>query len=333
MTKMTTRRVAMVAIPDAQLLDIVGPLEVFSRASRLLAERDSEAQPAYLVEILARKPGPVRMSSGLDIVAARGFSSVRDGIDTLMVCGGRGTQTALADGVTVPFIARVAPRVRRIASVCTGAFLLAEAGLLDGKSATTHWRHCSALAARYPNIAVDPDPIFIAQGDTYTSAGVTAGMDLALALIEADHGAELARDTARELVMFVQRPGGQSQFSVQLEHGTAERAPVSGVQAWMAEHLDDDLSVEALARRAGMSPRNFARVFAAEVGTTPRKYIERLRIEASQRKLEQTRAGVEEIADECGFGTAESMRRAYVRHLRIAPNAYRARFSQRRARR
>jgi transcriptional regulator GlxA family with amidase domain len=329
-----TRRISMIAIPQAQFLDIVGPLEVFSRAARLLSDDGRlPGPPAYAVEVLAHRAGPVVMSSALEIVAARGFAAVRGGIDTLLVCGGRGVDAALSDGVTVPFIQRMAPRVRRIASVCTGAFLLAEAGVLDGKRATTHWRSAGKLAERYPKVSVDPDPIFIAQGDVLTSAGVTAGMDLALALVEADHGPDVARNTARELVMFVQRPGGQSQFSVQLEHLLADRAPVAELQAWLPDHLDEDLTVEALARRTGMSPRNFARVFTEQVGATPRRYIERLRLEASQKRLEQTRDGVDRIADSCGFGTAESMRRVYVRNLRIAPSAYRARFAQRRPRR
>ena len=323
----------MVGITDAQTLDIVGPLEVFSRASRWLAEDGKAGTATYEVEIVARRAGPLQMSSGLHVVAARSFAQVRTGIDTLLVCGGRGVQAALADGVTVPFLARMAPRVRRIASVCTGAFLLAEAGLLDGKRATTHWHHATELARRYPKIAVDADPIFIAQGNIFTSAGVTAGMDLALAMVEADHGAEVARAVARELVMFVQRPGGQKQFSVQMEHLLADRAPLAELQAWLPDHLDDDLSVEALAKRAGMSPRNFSRVFTAEVGATPRRYIEQLRLEASRRRLEQTRDDVERIAGTCGFGTAESMRRVYVRHLRVAPSAYRSRFALRRPRR
>ena len=318
----------MVGFPDAQLLDIVGPLEVFARAARVLAA-DRSDRPGYEVEVLARRAGPIVMSSGLAVIARRAFARVRGGIDTLLVCGGRGTADAVGEGSVVRFVRRMAPRVRRIGSVCTGAFVLAEAGLLDGKRATTHWRSAPDLATRYPKISVDPDPIFIREGRLWTSAGVTAGMDLALALVEADHGAELARTVARELVMFVQRPGGQSQFSAQLEHQRAERAALAKLQAWIPDHLDDDLSVATLARKAAMSPRNFARVFGREIGTTPGRFIEELRLEAARRRLEQTTEDVSQVADECGFGTAESMRRVFVRTLRVPPSAYRKRFQPR----
>jgi len=324
------RRVAVVAFPDAQVLDVIGPIEVFSRAARLISADGRRGPPPYVVEVIARRRGPVVMSSGVEIIARRAFAEVTRGIDTLVVSGGRGVEAARADGSVVRFVARMASRVRRLASVCSGAFLLAETGLLDGKRATTHWRRAGELAARFPRVTVDPDPIFIRQGRLYTSAGVTAGMDLALALVEADLGVEVARATARELVMFVQRPGGQSQFSAQLQQQLADRAPVAALQAWIADHLDEDLSVAVLARRVSMSPRNFARVFAHEVGTTPARFVESLRVEAARRRLEQSGDGVEQVAARCGFGTAESMRRIFVRKLRVAPSAYRARFGGRR---
>jgi len=324
------RRVAVVAFPDAQVLDVIGPIEVFSRAARLISADGRRGPLPYVVEVIARRRGPVVMSSGVEIIARRAFAEVTRGIDTLVVSGGRGVEAARADGSVVRFVARMASRVRRLASVCSGAFLLAETGLLDGKRATTHWRRAGELAARFPRVTVDPDPIFIRQGRLYTSAGVTAGMDLALALVEADLGVEVARATARELVMFVQRPGGQSQFSAQLQQQLADRAPVAALQAWIADHLDEDLSVAVLARRVSMSPRNFARVFAHEVGTTPARFVESLRVEAARRRLEQSGDGVEQVAARCGFGTAESMRRIFVRKLRVAPSAYRARFGGRR---
>jgi transcriptional regulator GlxA family with amidase domain len=319
----------MVAFADAQLLDIVGPLEVFAVAARLAAAEGRPGPLPYRVEILARQAGPLTTSSGLAIVAGRSFADVRGAIDTLLVAGGRGTPAALADRALIAFLRRQARRVRRLASVCSGTFLLAEAGLLDGKRATTHWRSAARLARRYPLVTVDAEPIFIRQGRIYTSAGVTAGMDLALALVEEDHGPQLARAVARELVLFLQRPGGQSQFSAQLAVQQADRAPLAELQAWMADHLRDDLSVAALARRVAMSPRNFARVFSAAVGLTPARLVERLRLEAARRRLEESHDGVETIADDCGFGSAESLRRAFVRTLRVAPSAYRSRFAER----
>jgi transcriptional regulator GlxA family with amidase domain len=318
----------MVGFPDAQLLDICGPLEVFSRTARLLSDEGRRGSAAYTVELLAHRGGRLTTSSGLALAAARRFSQVRGGIDTLLVAGGRGTAAALADETLLRFVRRMAPRVRRLAAVCTGAFVLAEAGLLDGKRATTHWSACAQLAARYPRVSVDADPIFIRQGKIYTSAGVTAGMDLALALVEEDHGVQVARAVARELVLFLQRPGGQSQFSAQLAMQLADRAPLAELQAWMADHLRADLSVAALAQRVGMSPRNFARVFTRAVGLTPARLVERLRVEAARQRLEQSEVGVKAVAAECGFGSAESMRRAFLRTVRVAPSAYRSRFAQ-----
>lgn len=319
--------VAMLTFPDAQILDVIGPLEVFSRAGRLITDEGRRGPPPYSIEILARDAGPVVASSGIAVVANRSWRALRGGIDTLFVSGGLGVDAALQDRALVGWLRRMARRVTRLASVCTGAFLLAEAGLLDGKRAVTHWHACERLAARYPQVSVDPDPIFVRAGRVLTSAGVTAGMDLALALVEEDHGAAVARQVARELVLFLKRPGGQSQFSEQLQTQLADRAPLAELQAWMSDHLAADLCVEALARRAAMSPRNFARVFAQSMGTTPGRHVERLRVEAARRRLEETDAGVDEIAAQCGFGTRESMRRAFARTLRVSPSAYRSRFA------
>jgi transcriptional regulator GlxA family with amidase domain len=316
----------MVAFEDAQMLDVVGPLEVFSRAARLLSDEGRRGPLPYAVEILAREKGVITTSSGIGLVAARSYRQVRGGIDTLLVAGGRGTAAAMKDRALIGFLQRL--QVRRLASVCTGAFILAEAGLLDGKRATTHWKSCARLAASFPGIAVEPDPIFVQQGNTYTSAGVTAGMDLALALVEEDHGPELARQVARELVLFLKRPGGQSQFSAQLQTQFSDRAPLAELQAWMADHLRADLSVAALARKAAMSPRNFARVFAESARVTPARYVEQLRVEAAKRRLEESDASVDEVAEQVGFGTRESMRRAFQRSLRVSPNEYRNRFAE-----
>jgi transcriptional regulator GlxA family with amidase domain len=251
---------------------------------------------------------------------------VSGGIDTLLVAGGIGAPRAAADRALIGWLRRIAPRARRLGSVCTGAFLLAEAGLLDGRRATTHWRFCRQLAERYPRVAVDPDPIFVRDRRVYTSAGVTAGMDLALALVEEDHGREVALGVARQLVMFLKRPGGQSQFSVPLMAQAAERQPLSELLTWIGDHPGADLSVEALARRAAMSPRNFARVFTRHVGMTPARFVERARVEAARRRLEESSVGVEVIATESGFNSAEIMRRAFLRTVRVSPADYRHRF-------
>lgn len=325
-TPVPTRRVAVVGFPDAQTLDLTGPHEVFSGAARWLSAFASADSPAYDVLVAARAAEPLRMGSGLTVGVDRRLADLDGPLDTLLVAGGFGVEAALADGETVPALRRLARRARRVASVCTGAFLLAEAGLLEGRRATTHWAYCDELARRYPSIRVERDPIFVRDGRVYTSAGVTAGMDLALALVEEDLGKDVALQVARWLVMFLKRPGGQSQFSAQLDMQLADRAPLKELQAWIADHPAEDLSVEALARRAAMSPRNFARVFAREVGATPARFVEKVRVEAARRRLEETDLGVDAVAAACGFGGAETMRRAFLRELRVNPADYRRRF-------
>ena len=318
----------MLAFHDAQIIDITGPLEVFGRAARLLSEDRGWRVPAYTVEIVAAKAGPFATSSGIRLIADRSIARVRGPIDTLLVAGGRGTTAALRDAKLIDWLRNSVDRTRRLCSVCTGAFLLAEAGLLDGLRATKHWRQCDRLAAQYPAVSVETDPIFVRAGKIFTSAGVTAGIDLALALLEEDHGRDVALAVARELVMFLRRPGGQSQFSVQFSTQQAEREPLRDLQRWIADHLGADLCVDALSRRAAMSPRNFARVFTREVGMTPGEFVENSRVEAARRRLEESTAGVDAIASACGFGTRESMRRAFLRTLRVPPSAYRSRFHQ-----
>ncbi len=247
-----------------------------------------------------------------------------------MVAGGDGVQGLLADGPAIATVAghlrRLAPTARRVTSVCTGAFLLAEAGLLDGRRATTHWSRCAQLADRFPAVTVEPDPIFTRDGNVFTSAGVTAGMDLALALVEDDLGREAALTIARWLVLFLHRPGNQAQFSAQLSGQLADRDEVRSLQQTIVEHPGADCTVEALARRAAMSPRHLARVFAEEVGTTPARYVEQVRLEAARRRLEESADPVEAIATTCGFGTSETMRRAFIRALGVPPAEYRRRF-------
>lgn len=315
----------VLVFPDFQMLDAMGPVEVFTAATRLAAAGRSR-RSGYRTEIVATKAGPVMSSNGVAVIAEHGIGDLRGDIDTLVIAGGFGTRACVEDRDLIDWVRRTAARSRRVASVCTGALLLAEAGLLDGKRAATHWAFAAELASRYPKIDVEADPIYLRDGRVYTSAGVTSGMDLALALVEEDLGREIALAAARWLVMFLKRPGGQAQFSAQLSVQAATREPIRDLQWWVLDHLDADLSVDALAARAGMSPRNFARAFAREVGVTPARYVERARVEAARRRLEESTAGIEDVADSCGFGTAETMRRAFVRNVRVPPADYRNRF-------
>jgi transcriptional regulator GlxA family with amidase domain len=323
---MVCRRVVFLAFPDVQVLDVTGPLEVFGRAARLLVERGLRRDLAYTVEIVAATAGPVETSSGIKIVADRRFHDVRTHVDTLLVAGGRGARRAAQDPALLSWLTRIAPRVRRLGSVCTGTFILAAAGLLDGKRATTHWASCETLATLHPRVHVEPDPIFVRDGRLCTSAGVTAGMDLALSLVEEDFGRQVALGVARQLVMFLQRPGGQSQFSSQLSIQAADREPLRELVEWIPDHLTEDLSVAELAERAAMSPRHFARVFASELNMTPARFVELQRVEAARRRLEESSDGLERVAATCGFGGAEVMRRAFVRSIRVSPSDYRSRF-------
>jgi len=320
------RRVLMVAFPGVQVLDVTGPLEVFANSNRRLDALQDRRAPRYTIEIAAAQAGPLATSSGMRLHADRALRDVRGPIDTLLVAGGDGTRAAVQDRALVDFLRRTAPRARRVASICTGTFLLAQAGLLDGRRATTHWASCAALGRSHPAISVEGDPIFVRDGKFWSSAGVCAGMDLALAMAEEDHGRELALTVAKWMVLFLKRPGGQSQFSVGLAAQATEHERIRDLQAWVQSHLADDLGVGRLAKRAAMSPRNFARVFAREVGETPARWVERARVEAAQRLLEESELGVDAVAARSGFGTAETLRRAFLRQIRVSPSAYRARF-------
>jgi transcriptional regulator GlxA family with amidase domain len=321
----TTRKIVILAYPGVQPLDVAGPAEVFAGASQLAA-LDSGAA-AYDVEVVAQTTEPIVTRDGAyGIAPRRTTASVRGPIDTLIVAGGWGVYDQVSNRSLIRWVRSAARRSRRVTSVCSGSFLLAEAGLLEGKRATTHWSSCAELARRHPEIDVDPEPIFVHDGDVWTSAGVTAGMDLSLALVEADLGREVAADVARWLVLFLQRPGGQAQFSSQLRAQAAQRDPLRELQLWIADHLDDDLRVEALAERAAMSPRNFARAFRDETGRTPAAYVTDLRVERSRQLLEDGAASIDSIARSCGFGTPETMRRAFARRVGVPPAEYRSRF-------
>ena len=319
------RQIAIVAYPDVQSLDVVGPLEVFAGAQRLI-EATARPERGYEVSVLSRDGAPLRTSSGLSITPHARLSSAPKPIDTLIVAGGHGQVAACADRALIDWIARASASARRTASVCTGAFLLARAGLLDGRRATTHWASAHELHRQYPRGRVDPEPIFVCDEPIWTSAGVTAGMDLALALVEDDLDADAALDIARHLVLFLRRPGNQSQFSATLAAQRAQRQPLREIQRALLEDVAGDHSVEAMAARAHMSPRHFARAFRAETGVTPARHVERVRLEAARRRLEDTSEPVAAIAAGCGFGTAETMRRVFLRTLHVGPAEYRRRF-------
>jgi transcriptional regulator GlxA family with amidase domain len=314
--------VVIVAFEGVQPLDVVGPAEVFSGADLLAGGG------AYSVEVVAPSTEPIATRGGYALEPGGGIAACRGPIDTLIAAGGVGSAKAEDDPELITWIRRAAGRSRRVVSVCTGAFLLAKAGLLDGRRATTHWVRCGELARRYPQIEVDPEPIFVRDGEIWTSAGVSSGMDLALALVEDDLGPEAAREVARWLVLFLQRPGGQSQFSSHLAGQQADRRPLRDLQAWIADNLGADLRVETLAERASMSPRNFARAFRRETGRTPAVYVEELRVEHARHLLEQSSEPVEAVAVNCGFGTPETMRRAFARRVGVPPADYRARFAR-----
>jgi transcriptional regulator GlxA family with amidase domain len=314
------RQVVMVVYPGIQSLDLVGPTEVFATANQLAGRAE------YRIVVASDDGGPLGTSSGLSLSADSRLAAIRRPVDILMVVGGMGTNAALADATLIAQIGRLARISRRVTSVCSGSFLLAEAGLLNGRRATSHWQWCDTMAKRYPDVEVDADPIYVRDGNVYTSAGVTAGMDLALALVEEDLGRDVALGVARQLVLFLHRPANQAQLSAQLAGQLAERNGLREAQRWIAEHPETDLGVAVLARRVGMSERNFARCFKAETGATPGRYVERVRLEAARRLLEDSDQSLASVAAACGFGTAETMRRSFLRALGCGPSDYRRRF-------
>ncbi|EFI51703.1 GlxA family transcriptional regulator [Afipia sp. 1NLS2] len=317
------RRIEILAFPGVQLLDVAGPLQVFATAN-VIATKSGGAAP-YDLQVVAPKGATVTTSAGLGLVTAP-LPRARSTLDTLLVAGGAGVRKASTDKALVKWVQGRAAQARRVASVCTGAFLLGAAGLLDGKRAVTHWTECKELARRFPAIHVEPDPIFVQDGAVWSSAGITAGIDLALALVEQDIGREMALAVARHLVMFLKRPGGQAQFSVALSLQSAEDR-FGTLHHWMSHHVGGDLSLPVLAQQAGMSERSFSRRYVEATGQTPARAVERLRVEAARRLLSDTRLPVKRIAARCGFGSEETMRRSFVRTLAATPQDYRARFS------
>jgi transcriptional regulator GlxA family with amidase domain len=309
------RKVVIIGPPPVQVLDVTGPLEVFSNA------------PDY--EIRLANPGVERTlqtNRGIVLADAIPIAEVHGPIDTLIVAGGPGAESGSYDPEFVAWIGKAAGHSRRVASICTGAFLLAEAGLLNGKQAVTHWNFCDRLAREYPEVIVRPEPIYLRDGSIYTSAGITAGIDLSLALVEEDHGHEIALKIARFLVMFLVRPGGQAQYSHMLSHQAVTSRPLRELQVWMLQHLDADLTVESLAERIGMSARHFTRVCLRETGLNPGQFVDRMRVEAAQQIIDSSSRGLKEIADSCGFKSADAMRRTFLRVLGVTAAEYASRF-------
>src|SRR5207248_189972 len=322
-----THRIVFLAAPGVEMLDLVGPLQVFARASEMYGRANTGSPAIYSVEVVTiSSRRSLTANCGLRITADKTFRQVRGRIDTLLVAGGNAIEQNEINPEAVRWLKKVAARTRRVGSVCTGAMFLARAGLLDGRRATTHWNWCEVLIKRAPRADVDPDPIFVRDENVYTSAGVTAGMDLALALVEEDHGSRLALKVARNLVLYLRRPGGQSQFSAALSLQLTDRKPLRELEAWVLDNLHKPLTVPVLAQRVAMSPRNFARVFAKEMKTTPAKFVERLRVEAARRRLEESHNSMEMIASECGFGNVNAMRNVFQRALKIPPGHYRRHF-------
>ena len=316
-------RVAILAFPRVQLLDVAGPADVFSEASRQLGK-----PRAYQVQVIGTEAGMLKSSSGLRFAVDATIATQRGPIDTLLVAGSPDIADMASDAQLQEWLRRQSRTVRRYGSVCTGAFVLAATGLLDGKRVATHWNAAERLAAACPRACVEADAIYVKDGKLFTSAGVTAGMDLALAMVEEDHGRELALRVARELVMFLKRPGGQSQFSAHLAAQTSERSSVRAVQDHVLANLKDDLSVPVLASRAGMSERNFARIFRSETGTTPAEFVEKARIDAARRLAEESDLPAKRLADAVGYANVDGFRRAFARRLGVSLVAYRSRFAR-----
>lgn len=312
------RRIVVVAVPPVDELDLVGPLQVFNSVNRLSGRR------IYAIEVVTNANLLTVEGEGgiLTFMAKNHFSKVEDTCDSVLLVCGLGSRT-VRDAALSAWLKKMSTKVRRLGAVCVGAFLLAEAGLLNDRRATTHWRFGREMATRYPRVRVQHDPLWVKDGNIYTSAGISAGIDLALAWVEEDGGAGLAHEAARELVLFLRRPGGQPQLSISLGSQASEMMSIRELQIWIAEHLETKLSVENLAHRMSMSVRNFERVFTREVGTTPSQYVLQMRVEAARRQLERTEAGLKQVASASGFGNVDVMRRAFVRLLGITPRCYR----------
>lgn len=318
------RIVHVLAFPNVQVLDVTGPLQVFASANDL-ARQQGMPLP-YAVSVIADQCEPVMTSAGLALVA-QPLPAAHSACDTLVIAGGWGVYGAADEPTLVDWVREKARHTRRLASVCTGAFLLAASGLLDGCRVATHWTRCEELARKFPLLTVEANPIFIQQGAVWTSAGVTAGIDLCLALVEEDLGRAIALEVARHLVVFLKRPGGQSQFSVTLSLQKGDNR-FAELHAWMAENLTLDLNISTLAAQVGMSERSFVRHYRADTGQTPARAVELIRVETARRQLAESAVPIKRIAVQCGFGCEETLRRSFLRALEVTPQAYRERFSR-----
>ena|ERR1700756_2487920 len=311
------RQVVISGPPPVQILDVTGPLEVFAHA------------PGYKIEVAAPGRSHVLATNrGVSLDGAIPIEEITGPIDTLVIAGGPGAECGLYDTAYLRWIAEMSARSRRVASICTGAFALAAAGILDGKRAVTHWRFCDRLAREFPKVSVNPDAIYLRDGSIYTSAGITAGIDLTLALVEEDHGHKTALDIARQLVMFLVRPGGQAQYSHMLSRQAVTSEPLRELQVWMLENLKEDLTVESLADRMGVSARHFSRVCQRETNMNPGQFVDRMRVEAAQQMIDSSSMGLKEIADACGFKSADAMRRTFLRVIGITAGDYVERFKR-----
>ncbi|MFM0292273.1 MULTISPECIES: GlxA family transcriptional regulator [Paraburkholderia] len=313
--------VAIAIFPGVQALDVAGPVDVFSEANRFTAPEDH-----YEVKLIGAESAPLRASNGMTLVADATFSEARRPFDLALVAGGPALPDRAPDARVLEWLANVATQGGRYGSICTGAFALGHAGLLDARHVTTHWQHAAQLAAQFPNARVDFDRIYLRDGPLVTSAGVTAGIDLSLALVAEDHGPHIALAVAKRLVVFAQRQGGQSQFSPYLTAPVDETSPVAKVQAHVMERIRESFTVKQLADVAGMSARNFARVFVQETGVTPHEFVERARVDAARKLLESSGAALKAIAYDCGFGTADRMRIVFSKRIGATPMQYRERF-------
>lgn len=324
---MAKKLIVLIAMPNTMLLDIAGPSDVFHRTNMILREKNAD-EPYYELAVVSPDSSTqMKSASGINVICSASYESLSfANIDTLLIAGFSFSLDWQPIWPFIQWLKKKSPKIRRIGSVCLGAFVLAEAGLLNGKKATTHWLHVEKLKSLYPQLRVDPDPIFIRDGNIYTSAGVSSGLDLALSLVEEDLGKDIALEVARQLVLYLRRPGNQSQFSRMLSTQMAEKEPVRELQSWLIDHLNQPQTVEQLAEKCSMSPRNFSRVFIKETGLTPAKYVEKLRLETARRLLEETNQTLDQVAASCGFGSADSMRRVFIRNLKLSPVDYRRNF-------
>ncbi|HEY4409844.1 MAG TPA: helix-turn-helix domain-containing protein [Acidimicrobiia bacterium] len=320
------REVVVVGHEGVLGMELTGACDIFAMANELAAE--AGRPPAYRVTVGSTGGGPLALWGGLELAGTADLAGWRRPIDTLLVVGGPRAHEAAGDEAFVGAVRRLAGRSRRVAALCTGAFILAAAGLLEGRRVTTHWRYGDLLADRHPGVSVDTDPVFTGSDGVWTSAGVTASYDLLLAFVEEDLGADVARDVARILVVFLRRTGNQAQFSAQLQNQVADRRPLRELQQYIADHPDADLSLAALAHRLHMSPRHLGRVFCQQVGMSPGRYVERIRLETARRRLEESDQSVEAVAQAAGFGSTETMRRVFVSNLAVSPTDYRRRFGR-----